>query len=48
MKDIMLFQSRPLGERLDPQRQMIFAWNAGIRAYNCADLIVSQWQMFNP
>jgi hypothetical protein len=48
MKDFMLIQSRPLGERLDRERLMIFAWNAGIRAYNCADLIVSQWQMFNP
>jgi hypothetical protein len=48
MKDKMVIQSRPLGERLDRERLMIFAWNAGIRAYNCAGLIASQWQMFNP
>ena len=48
MKDKMLIQSRPLGKRLDRERLLIFAWDAGIRAYNCADLIASQRQMFNP
>jgi hypothetical protein len=48
MKDKILIQSRPLGKRLDPERLLIFARNAGIRSYNCSDLIASQRQMFNP
>lgn len=48
MKDKMPIQSPSFGERLDLERLLIFAWNAGISAYNCAGRIASQWQMFNP
>ena len=48
MKDKILIQSRPLRERLDRERLLTFAWNAAIREYNFAGLMVSQWQMFNP
>ena len=48
MKDKMSIQSPSLGERLDREQLLIFVWNAGISAYNCAGLIASQLQMFNP
>jgi hypothetical protein len=48
MKDKILIQSRPLRERPDRDRLLTLAWNAAIREYNCAGLMASQWQMFNP
>jgi len=48
MKDKMLIQARPLGKQLDREQLLIFAWNAEISAYNCAGLMASQWQKFNP
>jgi len=48
MKDMMLFELRPLRERLDRQRLLALVWNAGIREYNCLGFMASQWQMFNP
>jgi hypothetical protein len=48
MKDMMLFELRPLRERLDRQRLLALVWNAGIREYNCLGFMASQWQTFNP
>ncbi len=48
MEDKILIQSRPLADRLDRGRLLIFAWNAGVREYNCFGLKASQWQMLNP
>ncbi len=48
MKDKMVIQSRPLGERLDRDRLLTFAWSAGIGEYNCAGFMAGQWQMFYP
>ncbi len=48
MKDKLLIKSRPLGERLDRDRLLTFAWSAGIGEYNCAGFMAGQWQMFYP
>jgi hypothetical protein len=48
MENKILIQSRPLADRLDRGRLLIFAWNAGLREYNCFGLKASQWQMLNP
>jgi hypothetical protein len=48
MGNKILIQSQPLADRLDRGRLLIFAWNAGLREYNCFGLKASQWQMLNP
>jgi hypothetical protein len=48
MKDKILIKSRPLGERLDRDRLLTFAWSAGIKEYTGAGLMAGQWQMFYP
>lgn len=47
IKDRMLIQAIPSGKGPDREEPLIFACNAGIRAYNCSGLMASQWQMLN-
>jgi hypothetical protein len=42
MENKILIQSRPLADRLDRGRLLIFAWNAAFREYNCLGLKASQ------
>jgi hypothetical protein len=47
IKDRMLTQARPFRKGADREQPLIFACNAGIRAYNYTGLMASQWQMLN-